>query len=352
LAETETGRLTRFYAKIHPEGEKPGPSVLISSNHVKKFSTLPAGGTHRVLCSQEMGCSSSVFSSRSQRSGEGRHTIDMQQRVLITGAAGRLGGILIRGLERSYPLSLMDRRALPRGSEFPFRLLDLSQPEIPSEYFTDIGTIVHLAGEPTAESPWERLFSSNVMATQNLLQAAHQAGCRRVILASSVQVMDGYPPGTDITPDLPIWPVNPYAVSKGCAEAVAERLSQRTRLRILVLRLGWVLPRHHWLVTPKSPFLDRVITEEDFVRALQAALAWQDPPPFAIHHVLSDNRVKRLNIESARSAMDFRPEDDSYRIASRNIRGMAQWMGMRVRHHARNFFRQVFFREPDAHEPG
>jgi hypothetical protein len=53
--------------------------------------------------------------------------------------------------------------------------------------------------------------------------------------------------------------------------------------------------------------------------------------PFEIHHALSDNRRKRLNIDSARRALGYSPRDDSYRIAGWNIPGMAKAAAVSLR---------------------
>jgi NAD(P)-dependent dehydrogenase (short-subunit alcohol dehydrogenase family) len=251
--------------------------------------------------------------------------------ILITGAAGGLGSLLARKLSHSFSLSLLDCKPLPFHTTLPFYRQNLADRADLSSYLTGVETIIHLAGEPTARVPWESLLASNVLATQNLLREAHRLGGRRVLLASSVQVMEGYPPGTDITPDLPVWPVNRYGVSKACAEIIAARFGRKPGMSVLCLRLGWVLPHFDWRITPWSPYLDLVLTEADFVRVVEAALQRGMGAPFEIHHALSDNRRKRLNIDSARRALGYSPRDDSYRIAGWNIPGMAKAAAVSLR---------------------
>jgi NAD(P)-dependent dehydrogenase (short-subunit alcohol dehydrogenase family) len=251
--------------------------------------------------------------------------------VLITGAAGGLGRLLGKHLAHSYSLSLLDCRPLGFTSSLPFHQIDLAvQPDL-SSCFPGVTTILHFAGIPTAQSSWEDLLAANVVATQNVLRGALRYGCRRVILASSVQVMDGYPPGTDITPGLPVWPVNPYAVSKACAEAVAARFGRKEGISVICLRLGWVLPHFDWRITPWSPYLNRVLTEVDFLRVVNAAIERSPDTAFEIHHALSDNRRKRLNIDSARVILGYSPRDDAYKIAPTNIPGMARSAGISLR---------------------
>jgi uronate dehydrogenase len=244
--------------------------------------------------------------------------------VLITGAAGRLGGILIRSLRSSCSLSLLDCRPLAAPSGMPFFRINLAEPRDLAPCLDSMDAVVHLAGIPTNRASWEALIESNVLAVQNLLRESARHRCPRVILASSVQVMDGYPPGTDITPDLAVRPVNSYGASKACAEAVAQRFGRKGAMTILCLRLGWVLPRFDWRITPWSRHLERILTEADFLRVLRAAIRCDRGPVFEIHHALSDNRRKRLNIDSARAVLGYEPRDDSYAIARTNFPGMAR----------------------------
>jgi uronate dehydrogenase len=253
--------------------------------------------------------------------------------VLVTGAAGNLGALLSRALSPDYSLSLLDRRPLSGSTRLPFSRIDLAAKPDLGDCLRGTDAVVHLAGIPHAQASWEALIEANAVATENLLREAYRNGCPLVILASSVQVMDGYPPGTDILPDLPVWPVNPYAASKACAEAAADRLSRRTGLSVLCLRLGWVLPRFDWRITPRSPHLERVLTEADFVRLIRAALGRALGAGFEIHHGLSDNRRKRLNIDSARTALGYEPRDDAFALARTNLPGMvrAAAIGLRKR---------------------
>jgi nucleoside-diphosphate-sugar epimerase len=239
--------------------------------------------------------------------------------------------VLVRALSLRYPLELLDRRDLRFSPACPFYKLDLSGKDALRDRLSTVDTIIHLAGIPTNDASWEALFASNVMATQYLLTAALEQGCRRVILASSVQVMAGYPRGTDIRPDMPVWPTSLYGASKACAEAIAARFGNRSALSVICLRLGWVLPRSDWRITPFSPYLDLVLTRDDFIRSICAAVDAPDSVRFGIFHILSDNRSKRLNIDESRTALLYEPQDDSFRLARWNIRGMAARSVVRLR---------------------
>jgi uronate dehydrogenase len=249
------------------------------------------------------------------------------KRILITGAAGGLGGLLARSWSKHYPLTLLDCKPIPYPTSFPFYQVDLADRRGLQKYLSGIDLIIHLAGLPTSDFGWESLFRANVQATVNLILAARASGCRTVVLASSVQVMDGYPWGTVITPTMPVRPANLYANSKAFMETAAARLSRRGGTRVLCLRFGWVLSRWDSQITPGSPFLDRILAEEDFVRAMEAAVQYEPASSFEIHHILSNNRIRRLNIDSARAQMGYQPRYDAYKLAWMNFPGMLRRAG-------------------------
>jgi uronate dehydrogenase len=116
------------------------------------------------------------------------------QRVLLTGAAGRLGRILRSGLAKSERL---------------LRLLDIANFGSPSEReeiwnadatnvaemvkaMNGVDVVVHLAVYPE-EAPWETIFPLNYFLTYAVLEAARRAGVNRVVFASSVQAVGFHP---------------------------------------------------------------------------------------------------------------------------------------------------------------
>ncbi len=106
--------------------------------------------------------------------------------VLITGAAGNLGGKLRRHLEERYPLRLLDRE--PRGDS-AIVAADLSQWGGWTEQFRGVDTVFHLAADPTAQQSWPKLIAPNIDATIHVFHAAVQAAVRRIVYASSNHVM-------------------------------------------------------------------------------------------------------------------------------------------------------------------
>ena len=106
-------------------------------------------------------------------------------RILITGAAGEVGGVLTRHFQGRYDLVLADRSPPADPGGYPFVAADITDLPAIRALCQDVDTIVHLAAEPHPEAQWESLLPANIVGVYNVLEAAHESGCRRVIFASS-----------------------------------------------------------------------------------------------------------------------------------------------------------------------
>src|SRR5215204_1721539 len=150
--------------------------------------------------------------------------------VLLTGAAGRIGTAFREAHGEQYRFRLADLDAdvladTP-GTDHEVVRLDIADADACREACAGIDTVVHLAADPSPEADWESsLLPNNVRGTVNIFRAAHEAGCRRVVFASSVHAFIGYPPGETLADDASPRPVNLYGASKVFGEAVVSRFS-------------------------------------------------------------------------------------------------------------------------------
>ena len=137
-----------------------------------------------------------------------------KERVLITGASGKIGQLLVRHLKDRYDLVLTDILEPSEHFNFPFTKADISNLEDISPLFENIDTVIHLAADYRREAPWESVLPNNVIGTYNAFEAAHQAGCKKMIYASSINSVDGYADGIQIHTTMPVAPLNLYGAGK------------------------------------------------------------------------------------------------------------------------------------------
>src|SRR5947209_3668871 len=109
-------------------------------------------------------------------------------RVLLTGAAGLIGGILREGLAETHDVEGLDR-ARRSGAEWIVDMRHLRRVERAIE---GIEFVVDLAANSDVSASWESVLRNNVTATFNCLEAARRAGVTRVVFASSNHVVGLY----------------------------------------------------------------------------------------------------------------------------------------------------------------
>lgn len=157
--------------------------------------------------------------------------------ILVTGATGRLGRLLIATLlHREEKMRAVVRKKpadLPLGIEqFEW---DLSSGPLPAAAFEGITKIVHLAGL-VGEYPYSELLQNNAYATKNLLLNCPSSP-QRIVLASSISIYGEYK-GQLVDESFELKTESPYGKSKRLSEEFAREFCPR--LPIIFLRIGMI----------------------------------------------------------------------------------------------------------------
>jgi uronate dehydrogenase len=169
-------------------------------------------------------------------------------RVLMTGAAGGIGGVLREAWRGEFrTLRLLDVRELgdERSGEELVRL-DITDFAGLRRALEDIDVVVHLAGIPS-EDVFARLLDANVRGTYNVFEAARQSGVGRVVFASTNHVTGFYPRTQRIGPDDPVRPDTMYGATKVFGEAVGRLYFDKWGMEVVSIRIGTFAER------PASP---------------------------------------------------------------------------------------------------
>ncbi len=167
-------------------------------------------------------------------------------RVLVTGGAGFIGSHLVHALvERGDRVRVLDnfstgKRENLAGLENHIELIegDLLQPLDIEKALKHTEFVFHEAAfisvPESIENP-RACYQVNVQGTIELLETARQAGCKRVVLASSAAVY-GASQDTPLRESAPPECLSPYAASKLFNETLARLYSQAYKLPVVALR--------------------------------------------------------------------------------------------------------------------
>lgn len=167
-------------------------------------------------------------------------------RFLVTGGAGFIGSNLVEALlERGHAVRVLDNFSTGKRENLtPFRDdIDLIEGDIRSYHLVqqaveDVEVVLHQAALPSVpRSINDPITTSevNVTGTLNVLEAARQAGVRRVVYASSSSVYGDNPELPKHEGMMPN-PLSPYAVSKLAGEKYCQVFSRIYGLETLALR--------------------------------------------------------------------------------------------------------------------
>ncbi|MCH7653925.1 MAG: NAD(P)-dependent oxidoreductase [Chloroflexi bacterium] len=245
-------------------------------------------------------------------------------KVLITGAAGLVGGVLRRGLGDSHELSGVDRRGI---DGFDMLVADSTDLDSIRPAFEGKDVVIDLASNPDNGMSWQTAYENNIRCTYNALQAAKDAGVKRVIFASSNHVTGLYesdPPYSDvvagrydgITPDdiprittaMPIRPDGPYGIVKALGEAAGRYFSDEFGLSVICLRIGTLNQESR----PQAPRqFATLLTHNDLVQLVDRSIRAPDDLKFGIYYGVSNNRWRFWDISEGERRLGYRPEDDA-----------------------------------------
>lgn len=167
-------------------------------------------------------------------------------RILVTGAAGHIGGQVTETLlAAGHELVLTDLRAVDEPRAVRVHTGDLQDPDLVRKAMDGVEAVVHLGAipHPNDIDP-STLFAHNCHTAHRVFEEAGRAGVRRVVAASSmaavglawspVPVSPSYAPLDEAHPSVLR---DPYGLSKSVLEDVARTAHRRWGLDAVCLRL-------------------------------------------------------------------------------------------------------------------
>ncbi|MBV7332158.1 NAD(P)-dependent oxidoreductase [Chloroflexi bacterium TSY] len=161
-------------------------------------------------------------------------------KILITGAAGTIGSILVKGLRDRYQLRGFDRMPMPELEDAIVG--ELTDFEAVLKGTQGMEAVIHLGGNPSGAAPWEEILNSNIIGTYNLFEAARQHNVRRIAFASRAGLLAPYPENITRTVDMPPRPESYYSISKVFGENLGYMYASQHGMECVSVRIGNVRP--------------------------------------------------------------------------------------------------------------
>ncbi|MDE2688366.1 MAG: NAD(P)-dependent oxidoreductase [Chloroflexota bacterium] len=245
-----------------------------------------------------------------------------KKRVLVTGIAGQIGGIIRRELGERYDLSGIDQVDV---ESVPTMLADIAKLNDILPAFEGIDAVVHLGADPSPQASWESVLSSNILGTRNVYEAARLSGVKRIVFASSNHAVGNYPmrqdpykaiydgrlgeirrPFDPLTPDL-LRPDSYYGVSKAFGESLGSYFHDEYGISVICLRIGWVMTPDDPTFAPSA--LSLWLSHRDAVQLIQKSIDAPQSVGFTVVNGESDNALSIWDIDTTRRVLGYEPQD-------------------------------------------
>lgn len=167
----------------------------------------------------------------------------MSKRILITGGAGFIGSHLVRRFAGSGEVTVLDdlrsgHEGNLDGVDCRFVRGSILEESVLREAIAGAEEVYHLAAMisvPQSVAEPEQCALLNTEGTRRVLAAAHAAGVRKVVLASSAAIY-GDNPTVPKLESMPPEPKSPYAETKLAGERLLEEYRQAHGLGTTSLR--------------------------------------------------------------------------------------------------------------------
>ena len=245
-----------------------------------------------------------------------------KKRVLVTGMAGQIGGIIRRLLADRYDLSGIDRAPT---DDAPTLIADIADLDAIRPAFEGIDAVVHLGADLSPRASWESVLRNNIIGTRNVYEAARLAGVKRIVFASSNHVVGNYPlrqdpykaiydgrlgevrrPFPPLTADL-TRPDSYYGVSKSFGESLGSYFHEEYGISVICLRIGWVMTPDDPAFSPAA--LSLWLSHRDAAQLIRRSIDAPASVGFAILNGESDNLLSIWDIEPTKRLLGYQPQD-------------------------------------------
>jgi NAD+ dependent glucose-6-phosphate dehydrogenase len=225
----------------------------------------------------------------------------------------------LQGLADEYEWKLLLHSPPDEEPDYEYLIGDVVDEEAVAEAMDGVGAVIHLAGDPRPDAPWDSVLTNNIDGTQTMYEVAVAEGVEKFVFASSNHAVGAYETD-ERTPEMyrddddyrldgmefPR-PGNHYGVSKATGEIIGRYYHDEHGISVCNIRIGNLTKGHPpidyergqamWLSYPDCARIHRCALEADY--------------DFETVYGISDNDRKYYSLERAREALGYEPQDNS-----------------------------------------
>lgn len=246
----------------------------------------------------------------------------MKRKLLITGAAGNIGNVIYKGLQKDkrYDIVGADIQA---DDEQGIVQLDIVDEARLAELTQGIDTVLHFAWIKDNGDFLGKVLTGNVSGAYKLFEAAVQNGVRRIVFASSNHATGFYKTDEKVDPDDPYRPDSFYGLSKCYIELLGRLYSDQGKISSFNIRIG-NFPGDD---RPHSERAGHIwISERDMLQLIVCCIEADDELKYLNLYGTSANSDNYYNIDYLEDLIGYKPQDDATKLLE-----LAKAAGCKVR---------------------
>ena len=226
-------------------------------------------------------------------------------RLVLTGAAGRLGSYLREPLSKLADTLVSSDLVDDIGTRYPgeeYVRADLADLDAIVALVEGADMVIHF-GAIGDEAPFDELLGPNFLGAYNVWEAAHRQGVRRVVYASSIHAVGMHSKHDFIGTDAAHRPDTYYGLAKCFAEDIASMYWDKRGIESVCMRIASCAQVNN------ARALGTWLSYDDLIHLVTRAI---DTPTvrFTIVYGISNNDRAGLDNAGA-SHLGYRPRDNA-----------------------------------------
>jgi uronate dehydrogenase len=233
----------------------------------------------------------------------------MLKKLVLTGAAGRLGSYLREPLSKMCEELVSTDIVTDIGTLYPnerFIQADIAVYDQIAPLLEGADMVVHF-GAIVDEKPFEELLGPNFVGSYNIWEAAYQHGLQRVVYASSIHAVGMHKKADFIGIDAPHKPDTFYGLAKCFSEDLASMYWDKRGLEAVCLRILSCAQVNN----PRA--LGSWLSYDDLIQLVTRAI---DTPSVGFSVVYGVSNNDRAPVDNAKASfLGYRPKDNAEQFA-------------------------------------
>ena len=231
------------------------------------------------------------------------------KKLVLTGAAGRLGSYLREPLTRMCDQLVSTDRVDDIGRLYDgetYVQADLTDLAVMEKVLQGADMVVHF-GAIGDEAPWDDILQSNIIGAYNIWEAAYRNGVKRVVYASSVHAVGMHLKTDTIGLDAPHRPDTYYGLAKCFAEDLASLYWDKRGVESVCMRI------FSCAQATNARSIGTWLSYDDLIHLVERSV---DSPVVGFTKVWGISNNDRAVVDNSKAGhLGYRPKDNAEQFA-------------------------------------